>query len=34
MALSKVDEVGQMRRSRGTSTKRMMKEETLFAGRE
>ena len=32
MALSKVDEVGQMRRRRGTSTKRMMKEETLREG--
>lgn len=29
MAASKVDEVGQMRRRRGTSMKRIMKEDTL-----
>lgn len=32
MALSKPDEVGQMRRRRGTSTKRITKEKHLWGG--
>jgi len=30
MNVSKVDDVGQTRKSRGTSTKRITKEQTLF----
>lgn len=32
MALSNVDDVGQMRRRRGTSMNRIMKEDTLWEG--